>query len=319
MRKLIVALMGMLLCTGAATAGPNLLVDARSGDVLHAHDATRPWHPASITKLMTAHVALAAVTSGRLSMNSQVVISSRAAETPPSSSGIPRGSAISLEEALRIMLVRSANDIAVAIAESVSGDVGSFVAEMNREARSLGMSGTRFANPSGLHDPNQVSTARDLAVLALAIGRRHTANADLFMTPFITLNGTRLPNTNEMMGQYPGIDGMKTGYICASGFNLVATATRNGRRLVSIVLGAPNKVARAGQTSTLLDAGFSGRSEKVSNLREMKTDAPGRVLDPPSCTKKPDAAFGSRRGGLNSKPVMSGRAPLAKTVPSNRF
>lgn len=218
-------------------------------------------------------------------MDTPVVISTLAAAAPPSKSGIPAGNALRLDDALRIMLVRSANDIAIAIAETVSGNVNDFVDAMNKETNALGMTGTRFSNPNGLDADDQVTTARDMAVLALAVSYRHKEYADFFRMPFITLNRKQLPNTNELIGKYSGIDGMKTGYICSSGFNLVASASRNGKRFISVILGASTRGDRATMSRALLDLGFSGRAPKVSNLRSLKSSEAAPVIDPPACAR----------------------------------
>jgi D-alanyl-D-alanine carboxypeptidase len=288
--KLIVAFLAVLIGVSQVAAAPALLVDADNGDVLFAQDATRSWHPASLTKLMTAHLALLAVQSGALHMDSTVVISANAAAAPPSASGIAAGHAIRLDEALRIMLVRSTNDIAIAVAETVRGNVTDFVAAMNAEAADLGMSGTRFRNPNGLDHDEQVTTARDMAVLVLAISRRHAAYADLFRIPFITLNGKQMPNTNELIGKYQGIDGMKTGYTCSSGWNLAASASQDGRRYISVVLGAKSKADRTTMTRALLDLGFSGKAPKIANLRNMKSNGIAEADDASVCGRHADPA-----------------------------
>lgn len=280
MKLTTILLSGALsLSMAPAIAAPSVLVDAASGDILYEHEATVSWHPASLTKLMTAHLALNAVRRGEVGLASPVQISSAAAAVPPSKIGLPVGHALRLEDALRVMLVRSTNDIAYAIAETVGGSHDQFVASMNAEATRLGMTGTRFINAHGLHDDRQVTNARDMAVLAIAVMRAHRDHSDLFRTPFVTVMNRRMKNTNDLLGKYPGIDGMKTGYVCASGFNLVASASRNGHQLVSVVMGAPSARQRGEITSALLDIGFSGAKSPVGNLRTVKAVAPGQAAD----------------------------------------
>lgn len=263
-----------------AAAAPRLLIDAATGRILYAQDASASWHPASLTKMMTAHLALTAIESGRASLDTPVAISAYAAAQPPSKLGLAAGETLRLEDALRVMLVRSTNDVAVAIAETLGGgSEATFVRAMNAEAVRLRMDATYFVNANGLHDPRQVTTARDMAVLALTILKSHRRHIDLFATPAVTVAGRRMKNTNTLLGTYPGIDGMKTGYVCASGFNLVATARRGGRQLIAVVLGAPNVRQRAATASAMLETGFSGAVRASGALGDLFRPFPVRALD----------------------------------------
>jgi D-alanyl-D-alanine carboxypeptidase len=270
---------GLILMSAPAGASPMLLVDASTGDILAAQEATRSWHPASLTKLMTAHLALAAVQSGRLTMDTSIVLSARAAAQKPSKLGVPPGTSLRLEDALLVMMVKSANDVAVAIAEAVGGSEPSFVNAMNAEARRLGMSGTRFVNANGLHDDRQVTNARDMAVLMMAILSYHGDHADLFRTSAVMVNGRMLKNTNKLVEDYAGLEATKTGYVCASGFNVAISAVRGGRRVVGVVLGSPSAAARTRTMRELLDTGFAGATESLGNLRTVKADAPAQGMD----------------------------------------
>ena len=265
---------GLFLTGTSAGASPMLLVDASSGNILEAQEATRSWHPASLTKLMTAHLTLLAVEAGRLSMDTSIVMSARAVAQAPTKLGVPQGTSLRLEDALTVMMVKSANDVAVAIAEAVGGSEASFVAAMNAEARRLGMSGTRFVNANGLHDERQVTNARDMAVLMLAVLGYHSGYGDLFRTPSITINGRTLKNTNKLIEDYAALEATKTGYVCASGFNAATSAVQGGRRVIAVVLGSPNAAARTRTTRELLDAGLSGTAAPIGNLRILKADAP---------------------------------------------
>jgi D-alanyl-D-alanine carboxypeptidase len=270
---------GLLLTTASAGASPLLLVDASTGNVLAAQEATRSWHPASLTKLMTAHLALMAVRSGRLTTGASVVLSARAVAQAPTKLGVPQGTSLRLEDALRVMMVKSANDVAVAIAEAVGGSEASFVAAMNAEAARLGMSGTRFVNANGLHDDRQVTNARDMAVLMLVVLSYHPDHVDLFRTPSVTVNGRTLKNTNKLVENYAALEATKTGYVCASGFNVAVSALRGDRRVVAVVLGSPSAATRTRITRDLLDAGLSGANAPIGNLRTLKVDAPGPGVD----------------------------------------
>ncbi|MBU1174793.1 MAG: D-alanyl-D-alanine carboxypeptidase [Alphaproteobacteria bacterium] len=247
------------LAAGASSAMPRLLLDMRSGEVLFADEAGQPWHPASLTKLMTAYVTFEAIAAGRLTLDTPVIISERALAEPPAKIGLPVDTALTLENALYLLIVKSANDIAVAIAETVSGSVEDFVFEMNVTASALGMSASHFTNPNGLHDPDQVTTARDLAVLALSIRIRHPQYDALFATESVQLGKARLDSNNNLLTGFAGADGMKTGYVCSSGLNIVATATRQGRDLMAVVLGSASARERGEVAAQLLLSGFSGQ------------------------------------------------------------
>ncbi len=239
-----------------AAASPKILVDVQTGEVLYGEDASQSWHPASLTKLMTANLAFKAVREGRASDLTPIVMTTHAASVPPSRLGIPAGHGLMLGDALRIMLTRSMNDVATAIGENLAGNETMFAVAMNEEAARLGMKGTHFTNASGLPNPSQVSTAEDLAILARHIISEYPERMPLFSIPELSVAGKTFRNTNGLIGKYSGADGMKTGYVCSSGFNLVSTAARNGRRLLSVVLGAPNPKQREMASSTMLDYGF---------------------------------------------------------------
>ncbi len=244
--------------------GPYILVDARSGAVLDHRDALRPWYPASTTKLMTAYVTFRAMKAGTVGPRSPVVISKNALSEPPSKMGFPVGTVLTVDNALKIIMVKSANDISVALAEAVSGTEERFIAHMNEAARHLGMTQTRFANPHGLPDPDQVTSARDLALLSSAILRKFPEYRKYLQIPSIRVGKRILRNYNPLIDRYRGATGMKTGFICSSGFNLAASARRGGREIVAIVLGAYSSVERAEAAVQLLDKGF--RSRKTTDL-----------------------------------------------------
>lgn len=254
----VLAVLVTTLSALPAAASPKILVDVQTGEVLYGEDSAQSWYPASLTKLMTANLAFKAVREGRMSDLTPIVMTEHAASVPPSRLGIPPGHGLMLGDALRIMLTRSMNDVATAIGENLAGSESSFAAAMNDEAARLGMKGTHFANASGLPDPSQVTTAEDLAILARHIIREYPERKPLFSIPELSVAGKTFRNTNGLIGKYVGADGMKTGYVCSSGFNLVSTATREGRQLLSIVLGAPNPKQREMASSRMLDYGFEG-------------------------------------------------------------
>ncbi|MGL4974876.1 MAG: D-alanyl-D-alanine carboxypeptidase family protein [Bosea sp. (in: a-proteobacteria)] len=244
------------LATGTAQAGTSLVVDASSGQVLHADGAGRAWHPASTTKMMTAYLALKAVKAGRIGLETAIPASALAAKQPRVKVYIKAGQEVTLDNALKIMMVKSANDISYVIAEGVGGNVPDFINMMNAEATRLGMRDTRFANPNGWHHPQQQTSARDLAVLTMTMMREFPEYAGYWGIGAVQLGRQTLNNTNGLIGRYQGASGFKTGFVCASGFNVVATATRGGRTLIVVVLGALSGAERTVRASQLLDEAF---------------------------------------------------------------
>lgn len=241
---------------GAVTA-PILVADVDSGKVIYAQGATDPWYPASITKLMTTYVALDLVRQGKVSLDSLITISPAAAAEPPSKMGFRPGTQLTLDNALKIIMVKSANDVAWAIGENLGGSIEGFAALMNETAQRIGMRESRWYNPNGLPDARQWTSARDMAVLARALIRDFPDNRALFSISAIQFGKSIMANHNGLLGRYAGADGMKTGFICSGGFNVVATATRNGRRIVTIVMGQPSPRERDLKASDLFDYGFS--------------------------------------------------------------
>lgn len=255
-RPFIFGLLAASALAVPAAAGPYVLIEADTGKVIAEQEAGRPWHPASVTKLMTTYVAFRAIRDGKMHPFSLLKISQFAASTPPSKVGFPVGQTVTLDNAIKLLMVKSANDMAVVIAEGVSGSQESFVAEMNANAQALGMTGTRFRNPHGLPDDEQVTTARDMAILAQALVRSFPEYELYFRIPTLVLGKHTLRNYNRLIDRYPGADGMKTGFICSSGFNLVASAHRGNKRLIAVVFGSPNALARAEQAAMLFERGF---------------------------------------------------------------
>lgn len=267
------AFAAFLVAAAATTtqASPRLLVDVGSGEVLFSEEASRSWHPASLTKLMTAYLAFKAIREGRASGQTPIMMTRHAAAVPPSKLGIVPGSGLRLDDALSVMLTRSMNDVATAIADNLADGEGTFVEQMNGEAARLGMKGTRFTNASGLPDRRQVSTAEDLAILALRILSDFPERRWMFGVAELSVAGRTLRNTNGLIGKFEGSDGMKTGYVCGSGFNVVSTATRNGRQLLAVVLGAPNARSRERAASAMLEYGFD-RDRKREPLSSKATE-----------------------------------------------
>lgn len=254
-----------LLAPRAASAEALLLIEADSGKVLQADNATIPWYPASVTKIMTAYVTLKAVKDGRLTLDTLLTVSPTAASQSPSKMGFRPGTQLTVDNALKMMMVKSANDMAVVLAEGVGGSIDGFSTMMNDTAKKLGMTQTSYVNPNGLPADGQITSARDLGILARSFLRDLPEYEYFVHIPAIRFGKRVTGNFNKLIGRYPGADGFKTGFICASGYNLVASATRNGRRLIAVVLGANSGTARAVKAAQLLERGFS--QDNLSWLR----------------------------------------------------
>ena len=224
--------------------------------MLQAENATMPWYPASVTKIMTAYVVLKAVKEGRLSLEQTLTVSPVAAAQSPSKMGFKPGTLVTVENALAMMMVKSANDMAVVLAEGVGGSIDGFSAMMNQTAQRLGMTQSSYVNPNGLPADGQITSARDLAILARAVIRDLPEYEYFMHIPAIRFGRRVTNNFNKLIGHYPGADGFKTGFICASGYNLVASATRGGKRLIAVVLGSSSGSARAVRAAQLLERGF---------------------------------------------------------------
>jgi len=252
----VVAVLAVVV-PAAARAEALLVVEADSGKVLQAENATIPWYPASVTKLMTAYVTLTAVKEGRVTLDTLLTVSPVAASQSPSKMGFRPGTQVTVDNALKMMLVKSANDMAVVLAEGVGGSIDGFSAQMNAAAQKLGMTQTSYVNPNGLPADGQITSARDLAILARAIIHDLPEYEYFVHIPSIRYGRKITQNFNRLIGRYPGADGFKTGFICASGYNLVASATRNGRRLIAVVLGASSGTMRAVRAAQLLDRHFN--------------------------------------------------------------
>ncbi|MCZ6467248.1 MAG: D-alanyl-D-alanine carboxypeptidase, partial [Alphaproteobacteria bacterium] len=234
----------------------SVIMDAETGRVVHAVNANTRNYPASLTKMMTLYMVFAALEDGRLSMDQRLKVSARAARQPSSKLGLRKGQTITVKQAILAMVTKSANDVAATVAEALSGSERNFALTMTATARRLGMDRTIFRNASGLPHRGQQSTARDMAVLARALITDFPRHYHFFSTRTFTFGGIRHRNHNKMIATYDGADGIKTGYIRASGFNLVASAKRGDRRLIGVVFGGRSARGRDRHMATLLDKGF---------------------------------------------------------------
>ncbi len=251
----------------------SIVIDADSGMVLSQENADHSLHPASLTKIMTMLLLFDALESGKLTQKSRLVATSHAASMPPSKVGLAPGKSISVYDALRTLSTKSANDVAVTVAENLGGSETKFAHLMNLKARGIGMTGTNFVNASGLHDYRQLSTARDMAKLAKYLIDNYPKYYSIFGISQYTYAGKSYHNHNKLMKTYSGMDGIKTGYVAASGFNLVASAKRGNTRLIGVVFGGKTAASRNAHMADLLDRGFV----KISQIRTAGYYGDGRM------------------------------------------
>ncbi len=258
MRTLIsvAALLLAVLIPGRADAGPTLLFEAETGKVLYSENIDDQWHPASLTKIMTAYLAFQDLKAGRATLKTEIPCTELAQKEPPSKVGLPIGAKLTLDTALKALIVKSANDVAVMIAQKLGPTYDGFINRMNATAKRLGMTRTQFVNPNGLPDKRQITTARDLAKLARAIVKDFPEYAHYWAMPSFRLGKRMLGSHNGLLKSFEGADGMKTGFICDSGFNVVASATRDGTQLMTVVLGEPSSADRNLRAASLLEHGF---------------------------------------------------------------
>lgn len=257
-----------LAASSAAGAKPShIIVEAQSGAVIAQQGADLPWYPASLTKMMTLYLTFEALKEKKLALASSLKISSRASQQPAMKLGLVAGETISVQQAINALAAVSANDVAVVLAEHLAGSEQTFVKRMNQAARRLKMLDTHFENASGLPHKDQVTSARDMAILARALLKEFPQYYHYFSSGGLQFNGQRFVSHNGFVARYPGADGFKTGYTCGSGYNLVASAMRKGVRMIVVVLGANSVKERTQMATKLMDKGF-----------QVGADAPGAPL-----------------------------------------
>ena len=323
MRRVVGALsafvVGLTIAFGSAQAASKyaaLVMDAETGTILFSRNADARRYPASLTKIMTLYMLFEALANGSMKPGQRITISKRAAGQPPSKLGLKRGQTIKVEDAIRALVTKSANDVATAIGEALGGTEYRFALKMTDKARALGMRKTTFRNASGLHHRRQVTTARDMATLAVAIRRDFPQYYHYFSTRRFTWKGRTYPNHNKLLGRYRGADGIKTGYIRASGFNLVASVERNGRRLIGVVFGGKKGVIRDRQMRKILDRGF----KRVAEIR-MASIAPPLPVPRPYPHKQDQYTAGIKSppgvliADVTASPLPTLTPPLPTSAP----
>lgn len=293
-----------------------IVIDANSGEVLYDKRADSPRYPASVTKVMTLYLTFEALSEGRLKLTDRVTMSPRAAAQAPTKIGIPAGDSLSVDEAIKAMTVKSANDVAVAMAERLAGSESRFSALMTLRGQELGMRNTRFVNASGLPDSRQISTARDLAILSRATMRDFPQYYSYFSSKGFYFRGNYIKGHNRLLDSMEGFDGLKTGYTNASGFNLAGSAVRDGRRLIAVVLGGPSTAWRDNNMEDLLLTGFDvmkrrSRGERTSIAANIYEDDPSGPIQRPA-TEQGDGDQAGLRIVLTENP----RTPPVKVAPT---
>jgi D-alanyl-D-alanine carboxypeptidase len=283
-----------------------IVVDAKTGEVLYAKRADAPRYPASITKVMTLYLAFEALASGKIRLDDPVVFSPRAAAQAPTKLGVRAGDSITVSEAMQAMATKSANDAATALAEKLGGSEQRFAALMTLRAQELGMTNTRFVNAHGLPDSRQITTARDLAILSRAVMRDYPQYYKLFSTTAFAFRGQSLRNHNGLLYRMEGVDGIKTGFTNASGYNLAVSAVRDNRRLIAVVLGGPSVPVRDRTAESLLLTGFDVMDRRARG--EVITVAQN-FFEPPAMAASAKPSIEQGDNGEEMKIVLASTAP----------
>jgi D-alanyl-D-alanine carboxypeptidase len=334
----IFALMAAFMLNRPAFAGyASIVVDAGTGEVLNEVNADEENYPASLTKMMTLYLAFEALRDGRLHWDQRLTVTEFAAEKSPTKLGVAPGETLPVRDCVLAMIVLSANDAATVMGEALGGSEPGFSRMMTEKARALGMTGTVFKNAAGLPDEEQVTTARDLVKLAMALYRDFPDRYALFATREFEFKGRRIMGHNHLMYRYPGMDGLKTGFTVASGFNLASSAIRGSRRLFGVVMGGQSGFARDQLMATLLDNAFAGRQTDpilVAEAGGQSRSVASRVLAELSpvghaeaATLEPAAARTARRsnraeaeaGDEHEVHQGQGRAELVPAVDDSRW
>ena len=335
--KLALFSLAYLLCHMAPASAryAAIVIDADSGRVIHEVESTQRWYPASLTKVMTLYMTFAALEAGRLHLDEMLTVSKHASVQPSSRLGLRQGQAISVQNAIMAVTTRSANDAAVLLAERLGGNESNFASMMTQQAHHLGMYNSSFQNASGLPDEGQISSARDLALLSAVLIRDFPQYYRFFSATEFNYKGRVLPNTNKILKTYPDADGLKTGFTCGSGYNLIASAKRNGQRVIGVLLGAHSSGERFHQMENLLDVGFEkSRAGQlgmpVAQLRNDDGSPPPFQLSSNRCAGSAmqmgaDSGSSSRHEAIDIRPrekhprIAMAEKPAAASASSSRW
>ena len=288
----------------------SIVIDAETGTVISESNADSANYPASLTKMMTLYLVFEALDKGRIQLDTQLPVSAHAANQSPTKLGLAAGDTIAVRDVVLGMVTRSANDAAVVAAEWLGGSEESFAERMTAKAHALGMSHTIFQNASGLPDPDQITTARDLSKLARALYRDFPGMYSFFATREFIFRGRMIANHNHLMDHFDGMDGIKTGYIRTSGFNLASSAVRNGRRLIGVVMGGQSPYSRDMQMAALLNDGFSRTAPDTMEALTASVNAPAAVAPAAPVFASGNGAFESQSFGARAKRVLHHLSPI---------
>jgi D-alanyl-D-alanine carboxypeptidase len=290
-----------------------IAVDARTGAVLFSKDPDGVTHPASLTKVMTLYILFSELKAGRVKLDTQFSVSRAASAKAPSKLGLKPGQTISVEDVIKGLVTRSANDAAAVVAENLASSERDFAARMTRTARALGMSRTVFRNASGLPDPAQVTTARDIATLSLRIQRDFPEYYPYFRLTSFVYNGKVIRTHNRMLGRYPGLDGIKTGYVAASGFNLASSARRGDKRIIGVVMGASSTGSRNAYMTRMLNAAFPNCKDGTMLANAIEGVSP-KPADPEPQQQAAEARDAASTTVPPPKPKSKPKVKLAKAA-----
>jgi D-alanyl-D-alanine carboxypeptidase len=306
-----------------------IVVDAKSGEVLFARRADSPRYPASVTKLMTLYLTFEAISEGKLSLSDEITMSHHAASQSPTKLGLREGRSLGVDDAIQAICVQSANDVAVAMAEKLGGSESRFATMMTLKAEELGMMNTHYVNASGLPDSRQISSARDLAILSRALMTDFPQDYAYFSTKQFTYEGRTMNNHNGLLLRMAGVDGLKTGFTTASGYNLAASATRDGRRLIVVVLGGTSNANRDNQVADLIETGFAvlrrrdaGETITIAqnifdpSARSYASSVATAAVSPPAAFSPIELASATRMKPVPN-PTQSRKAKAAAVVADN--
>ncbi len=335
-RRVLIGLSALLILAAVPTPGlaplvaqssdnsryAAVVVDAESGEVLFGRFADSRRYPASVTKVMTLYLTFEALAAGKVSLDDEIVVSPRAASQPPSKLGLAAGQRIRLDDAMRATAIRSANDMALAIAEHVGGSEARFAAMATLKAEELGMTQTRYVNPHGLPDSRQISSAKDLAILSRAVMRDYPQYYSYFGQHDWAYQGRSFRNTNGLLSSGQGYDGIKTGFINASGYNLAASAVRDGKRIITVVMGGRSSATRNAHVVELTNTGFEvqRRRRQGEPIRVAQTFFEQRGFGIGGSSSSPApiayASIGSVETGIGSDEVEYASAPAPAALPT---
>jgi D-alanyl-D-alanine carboxypeptidase len=299
-----------------------IMIDADNGRVLHEVNATHSWYPASLTKVMTLYMAFDALNAGQIHLYDTLRASYHASRQPNSKLGLRQGETLTVQDAILAIITRSANDAAVVLAEHLGGTEESFAVKMTTKAHNLGMYDTHFMNATGLPHQWQVTTSRDLAILAWKIQRNFPNYYPYFSAHSFNYKGRELRGINKFTASYPGAEGMKTGFTCGSGYNLISVASQNGKRLIGVIMGGMTSAERYQLMINMMDDGFANRFTPypARNVNTMTTSSAGAPPYQLGCGNMAPRTMGSNDNSdsYNDKPKLISKTNyVSKTKQTN--